>query len=293
MRSPSLPLLGAIAALLLAGCGDGAGDVATQPIERDERTADATYVAIGDSYTAAPSVGDDVGNPACRQTTANYPRAVAAALEVTLTDASCGGATTRHLTEPQGGHPPQLEALGADTELVTYSLGVNDHRLFGRLLACIDLGVADVDSDPCERRFGLTTAAQTTHLARERARLTAAADAGLDAVADRAPQARILVVGYPQIVPSDQACAQFPVAANEVALTARINTTVNRALATAAARHGLTYVDLQRATRGHDICAEDPWIAGGSPQAPAFPYHPYAPEQQVAADQILAALDQG
>ncbi|WP_141014581.1 SGNH/GDSL hydrolase family protein [Nocardioides sambongensis] len=272
---------------VLAGCGDGGGGVPSAPLPRGDAAA---YVAIGDSYTAAPSVGDDVGDPGCRQTTANYPRRVAAALEVSLVDASCGGATTRHLTEPQGGHAPQLDALGPGTELVTYSLGINDHRLFGRMLACIDLGPEDVDPDPCERSFGTTRAAQDKHLDRDRERLIDAAFDGLAAVAERAPNARILVVGYPQIAPADVACAQFPVAANEVPLTHRINRTVNDALATAATRQGLDYVDLFAATQGHDICAEDPWIAGGEPTAPAFPYHPYATEQQVAAEQVLAAL---
>ena len=62
------------------------------------------YVSIGDSYTSGPGVlpyeeSEQAEN--CGRSTKNYPHLAAAALKLTLTDVSCGGATTSDETESQ------------------------------------------------------------------------------------------------------------------------------------------------------------------------------------------------
>ena len=69
--------------------------------------------------------------------------------------------------------------------------------------------------------------------------------------------------------------------------------TVNDALRHAAEDHGLTFLDVARATEGHDICASDPWVAGAAvePGRGAAPWHPYVEEQQAVADLLHATID--
>ncbi len=59
------------------------------------------YVALGDSYTAAPNTGPKVANNGCFNTEVNYPHRIADATGMDLVDNSCNGATTNALTIPQ------------------------------------------------------------------------------------------------------------------------------------------------------------------------------------------------
>lgn len=69
------------------------------------------YVALGDSYTSGPLIPDQV-DANCARSNRNYPSLVAGRLRgTTLTDVSCGGATTAEMWKAQGGNPPQLDAL--------------------------------------------------------------------------------------------------------------------------------------------------------------------------------------
>ena len=101
--------------------------------------AAGVYVALGDSYTSAPLVPNQHGDPIdCGRSDHNYPSLVAAAFGFeTFVDVSCGSAETKHMTEPQTGlplggtNPPQFNALRADATIVTVGIGGNDAGLVG------------------------------------------------------------------------------------------------------------------------------------------------------------------
>ncbi|MGH2866896.1 MAG: hypothetical protein ACRDNK_04915 [Solirubrobacteraceae bacterium] len=65
--------------------------------------ATGPYVALGDSYTAAPLVPNPTGNPTlCGRSTNNYPSDVNRAIHpFRFTDASCSSATTADVTHSQ------------------------------------------------------------------------------------------------------------------------------------------------------------------------------------------------
>ena len=77
------------------------------------------YIALGDSYTAAPLVPNQHGQPIdCGRSDHNYPSLVADQFQPeTFIDVSCGSAETKHMTEPQTGlpaggtNPPQFLSL--------------------------------------------------------------------------------------------------------------------------------------------------------------------------------------
>ncbi len=84
-------LLGGVAVGLIVGVGDLVDDRA------DEPTYDR-YVALGDSFTAAPFVPLTQLADGCLRSTNNYPHLVAGALRIPeLEDRSCTGAQTTDL----------------------------------------------------------------------------------------------------------------------------------------------------------------------------------------------------
>ncbi|WP_460787834.1 SGNH/GDSL hydrolase family protein [Nocardioides maradonensis] len=252
------------------------------------------YVSLGDSYTAAPSIagGPARGDDGCGRSARNYPHLVADALALRLEDVSCGGATTAQMLQEQklGSTvvPPQLDALRPDTSLVTLGIGGNDDNVFAQLItSCVGLGMAHPQGSPCADSVKGGIEKALTALQR---RLAGRVEAVVGEIEQRSPKARVLLIGYPQIVPASGTCPQLPLAAGDYPYARRVIASLNTALRRAAAARHVTYVDVWTATAGHDICAADPWIAGSQTTEPGFIYHPYAEEQQAVADQVEATL---
>lgn len=259
--------------------GRGSSASGTQP----------TYVALGDSFTSAPLVPvTDVAN-GCFRSSANYPSLVARSLGVGLDDRSCGAARITHLSTSQYPDvPAQLSAVKPGVELVTVGIGGNDEDVFVRLTReCPQLRSKDPRGAPCKAR--MNTGGRDVLLA-SLAKTARRLSAALEEIHARAPQAKVLVVGYPQIVSATEACRQLPLATGDYAYAATINMALNDALRTAARASGSTYVDVGANSAGHDICSADPWINGSvSDQQRAAAYHPFAAEQAAVADLVVAA----
>lgn len=292
---PALALALALA-LGLGGC-TGEDDPVAAPARSTGPPAAASteyeqYVALGDSYTAAPLVPPTDTTSICLRSGVNYPALVAEAMPGTgLTDVSCSGAQTANVTSPQTGQrsgrvPPQADALRPGTDLVTIGLGGNDDHLFGGVLGqCVRLASSDPTGAPCRAatdRAGLD--ATFEHI---RANLAGV----VEVVHRRAPDARVLVVGYPQIVPASGSCDLLPLADGDYAFARSVTEDLNRAVRLGASDADAEYVDLWGPSAGHDICAADPWINGRITSADtALAYHPLAAGQRAVAEQVLAQL---
>ena len=287
-----------LGAVLLTSCGGADGTTAdparTSGSPTDAPTAYDQYVALGDSYTAAPLVPPTDTSTICLRSGANYPALVAEAMPgTTLTDVSCSGATSLDMTHPQvgvnGSVPPQLNAVGRDTDLVTIGLGGNDGQLFGGVLGhCFLVSETDPTGSPCQTFF---TNDGGAHLDSVFAEIADNLVGVVDQVRLRAPDARILVVGYPQIVPEVGTCDLLPLADGDYAFGREINERLAEAVRVGAERAQAEYVDVWTPSTGHDICAADPWINGRvSRSDAAAAYHPLAVEQRAVAQLVLEAL---
>lgn len=251
-----------------------------------------SYVAIGDSYTAAPQTGPLDAPDGCGRSQVNYPHLIAERLDLRLVDNSCSGAMTRHLTTPQpvfeSTHPAQLTEINDDTDLVTFRLGANDYGLFSRVILCAT-GRFGSGTTPCtdlDREAG--AAGVEARLTDLRSNLVNA----LRAVRQRAPDATVLVIGYPQVVPREGTCAELPLLAGDYPWARRLNEGLNEGLADAAEEVGAFFIDVFDVSEGHDICGATPWIAGAQPvRNDATPWHPYPEESRAVADLVVAALD--
>jgi lysophospholipase L1-like esterase len=248
----TVPLL-LTAALLTTACDDGGGSHAPRTIK--------SYVALGDSYTAGAGIGTPAAGaaPGCGQTTASYPRLVAAKLGATLADASCGGATTGNayvgqtLTDGEV-WPAQLNRLDKGTDLVTVSFGYNDLGFFGIALAtCASPAAGSGSSDGCGDR-GPDTNVDVSLLADE---IGASLERVLEQVDQRAPDAEVLVVGYPQPVPAQGSCAELSVIDGAYDEAREHLELLDDAMRKAADQADATFVDVFGASKGHDVCAGD------------------------------------
>lgn len=239
--------------------------------------ADGTYVALGDSYVAGPGIPALSGDaPAgCLQSTRNYPAYVAGWLDVAeRDDRSCSGAVTDDLFSAQSltgpDNPPQLDALDADTEVVTLGIGGNDIGFTDIIFDCIRI----LPWNPCVNSF---TAGGGDEVSDRIADLEPNIDAVLAEIAARAPTAGVFVVGYPAILPEQGDCwPVVPFLEADVDYLRDKLLELNAMLADRAAANGATYIDIYTPTIGHDVCQDDAtkWFEGIFPSDTAFPVHP-------------------
>lgn len=275
------------AALVTAGCDSGGGDEPSGPVEK--------YVALGDSYTAGSGIGTPVADAGagCGQVTRNYPRLVAEALGAQLVDASCAGAATGNAYSNQTVNgdqvwPAQLNLVTRDTDLVTVSFGYNDLGFYvDALIACVS-SVAGTNVATACAEPGESTTTDTGLLADE---IGDRLERVLEEVEKRAPDARVLVVGYPQPVPAEGDCPQLSLVEKRGQARADLEL-LDDALREAADDADAGFVDVLKASEGHDICAGDEaWVNGpDQPEGVALPFHPFQREQDAIATLVVKAV---
>ena len=260
-------------------------------------THPSRYVALGDSYTSGPGIpAQTPESGGCGRSDHNYPHLVAAELAVArFTDVSCGSATTAHMSEPQpmpGGltNGPQLDALSAEVDLVTLGIGGNDIGFGEIMITCASHSLLLPVTAPCRQHY----TRQGDELGDRIAATAPKVAAVLAAIRERAPAARILVVGYPVILPAaGPGCwPLMPVAVGDVAWLRTVQGRLNAMLADQAAAAGATFVDTYSSSVGHDVCRLPgrKWVEGFIPTAPASPVHPNALGMANTARQVLDAL---
>jgi lysophospholipase L1-like esterase len=255
------------------------------------------FVALGDSFAAGDLIpASPSGTPAgCLRSSHDYGADAAAALGITFINATCTGATTADMTRPQsvllGTNPPQLKFLAQDDSVVTLTIGGDDIGFLGILETCAKLSLTDPFGHPCQQRY---TAGGTDQLLAAVNATAPKVAAVLAQIRVRAPHARVLLVGYPDILPStgDGCWPLVPFAFGDVPYLRGIELAVNQMLASTAAATGVTFVDTYTATIGHDACASPSVkdVEGLVPTSPAYPFHPNQRGQQIMAGQVLAAL---
>lgn len=250
------------------------------------------YVALGDSFTAAPFVPNVIEAEGCYRSTSNYPSVVARSLpNAEFVDASCSGADTTHMTRPQetmagGKVAPQFEALTEDTDLVTVGIGGNDFNVFYQVVSrCPEVARSAPNGAPCRRAM---RTADGDKIEQSVARTGNRVARLLSEIKERSPQARVLLVTYPQIAPSSGTCAELPLARGDYAYTAQVGEWLDEALKGAAQQAGAELVDAFAASEGHDVCSAEPWVNGRDTDfSRAMSYHPFEEGQAAVARLVL------
>ncbi|WP_158881370.1 SGNH/GDSL hydrolase family protein [Amycolatopsis anabasis] len=250
------------------------------------------YVALGDSYTSAPRTGKQAGEPpGCARSDNNYPHLLAASLKPKeFADVSCSGAVTGNLGGAQqtrdGTNPPQLNAVNADTTLVTLGIGGNDVGFISLAGQC---ATSDPNSAKC--RAQLTAGGRDQLAERIDATAPKIADA-LEKIHAKAPKARVVVVGYPTVLPDGNGCwPSLPFGGPDVNYLRDSLDKLNRMLAAQAKAHKAGFADTAAPSKGHDMCAEPAqrWTEGVLP-VDAAALHPNAKGERAMADAVRKVI---
>ncbi|MEY4760256.1 MAG: hypothetical protein RLZZ200_112 [Pseudomonadota bacterium] len=245
----------------------------------------AHYVAMGSSFAAGPGITEGVvGSPArCARSVDNYAHQLANRRGLQLTDVSCSGAKASHVLGDWDELPPQLDALRADTRLVTVTIGGNDLGYISGLMAASCLGLPEAKEglacrhvlEPDEVAYA-TLASRLQKIAAE--------------VRRRSPQARLVWVDYATVLPSSGRCAAMPLSDEDAAVSRGIDQKLRRLTASVALENGAGLLRAGEVTRDHHVCATDPWMNGyvkWDPQHPVAAYHP----TQAGMTAVAEALD--
>ncbi|OFE17514.1 triacylglycerol lipase [Humibacillus sp. DSM 29435] len=226
------------------------------------------YDALGDSYASGYGVPPYDGS--CGRSEAAYAEQLNGRMRVHLDNfVACAVATTTTLVT--GG---QLDALDSDTDLVTLTIGGNDIGWSSAVVAC--LGGTDPD---CAAAVATTRSNITT-------KLPALLDSVYRQVAEHAPNARVVVTGYPRLFSPFHGTYLGASTPEQRALNEGANV-LNRVIAKAAQKHGFTFVDVTNRFKGHGVNAPNPWILG--PFDPAA-FHPTLPGYRAYTAAIASSL---
>ncbi|HIZ99255.1 MAG TPA: SGNH/GDSL hydrolase family protein [Candidatus Janibacter merdipullorum] len=205
-----------------------------------------SYVALGDSYSSGTGTKDylDDGST-CQRSALAYPSLIAAADGSDLNLRACSGATTADVTNSQ------LSALGDDTDRVSISVGGNDAGFADVLTECAKPAWAsscDTAIDGAETTIASTLPGRLDSLYAE--------------IRAKAPNATVVVVGYPRIFMGEDCNALTWFSPEE---QTRLNATadlLNSTLESAASRAGFSFADPTSAFTGHAVCDDTEWING-------------------------------
>ncbi|GIF39296.1 SGNH/GDSL hydrolase family protein [Actinoplanes xinjiangensis] len=219
------------------------------------------YVALGDSYAAG--FGAAPTSDACGRSAAAYPALLAREAHggIAVRNAACVGATTADVIR-------QSSALSPRTGLVTITAGANDLPLKQLLESCMNRFSAVACQDgtlTINRRL-------VTALPRDLNRM-------LRTVTTAAPNARVIVTGYPLPFAKSRQCPAVPVTARMRVRANQVVSRLNAAIAAAANRNRVRYVDVQPGFAAHGLCSRKPWLVGAEGMRDDRVLHPTATGQ--------------
>ncbi len=230
-------------------------------LKHDEPWKD--YAALGDSFSSAEGVEpflsgtDTVGPPAnrCHRSTRAYARLLqnpVARLNLSAFVA-CSGATTGTMFAGQYNESPQFDALDAQTEVVTLTIGGND------------IGFADVVTLCVVELCSFAIDNARDHLVPED--LGVKLELAYEEIQERSPNAEVYVLGYPSLVPPKsqiQGSCEWGTAMGEISET-QINSLrdlgedLNDFIEMKAVAAGFNFLP-NTVFDGHELCTSDSYV---------------------------------
>ncbi len=228
------------------------------------------YVALGDSFSSGEGAPPYDDSSSCRRSPLGWPRLLAAdGLEIASLDhRACSNDDLSELT----GQLPA--AADGSVDLVTLTTGGNDAG-FGDLLRDCLLGACPAPTDPTFQAALASIAAQLP--------------AVYTAVAAKYPNADIVHVGYPRLLPppGDPHLCFWLDAADQTNASGLVDA-LNLTLKTAALAASVAFADIPNALADHELCTLDPWLV--SPPALQSIGHPNAAGQRAIERAVAPTL---
>lgn len=222
------------------------------------QAATVRYVALGDSYSSGVGAGDYLSSSgSCDRSPHAYSALWAAAHNpASYTSVACSGAKTTDVINNQ------LSALSTSTTLVSITIGGNDEGFSGIMQDCILKGTTT-----CVNEINAAKTDASANLPGKLAKV-------YSAITLKAPNAHVVVMGYPEFYDLDKSC---------VGLSTKSRTAIDSGIdlldsitKTAATKAGLTYGEVRTAFAGHEICDSNRWLHSVNVLDIEESYHPTA-----------------
>ena len=205
-----------------------------------------SYVALGDSYASGTGTGSYIADGTeCLRSTSAYPSLIASARGYTLNFRACSGAVVDDVVSAQ------LPALSTSTAYVTVSVGGNDAGFASVLTECALPGWMS----NCGGK--VTTARSFINNT-----LPGRLDSLYAQIRTKAPNAKVVVVGYPRIFNGEDCNVATFFSPSEQSSLNATGDLLNSKLAAAASARGFTFANPTSRFVGHAWCSDAEWING-------------------------------
>ncbi|MFI6563160.1 SGNH/GDSL hydrolase family protein [Streptomyces sp. NPDC050534] len=247
-----------VSSILLAA---GTALTGANAAQASQDAAATGYVALGDSYSSGVGSGSYISSSGdCKRSTKAYPYLWAAAHSPSTFDfTACSGARTGDVLAGQ------LGPLSTATGLVSISIGGNDAGFSDVMTTCV------LQSDStCLSRIDTAKAYVDSTLPGQ-------LDNVYNAISAKAPNAHVVVLGYPRFYKLGTTCVGLSETKRQAINGAADY--LDTAIAKAAAGHGFTFGDVRSTFTGHEICSGSSWLHSVEWLNIGESYHPTAAGQ--------------
>jgi lysophospholipase L1-like esterase len=238
--------------------------------------ATVNYVALGDSYSSGLGAGNYISSSgSCDRSNNAYSVQWANGHSpASFTFVACAGATTDDVVSSQ------LSALSAGTTLVSITIGGNDAGFSSVMETCV-LG----STSSC-----LSAVSTAENYARTT--LPGKLDTTLAAIRGRAPNARVVVLDYPELYDLSKSSTCIGLSTSDRTALNGAADVIDTALSNAAAKAGDTYADVRgRFAAGHEICdGSGSWLHSVNILDISESYHPTAAGQEQGYEPVFAGV---
>ena len=213
-----------------------------------------SYVAQGDSYASGTGTREyyDAG---CQRSNHAYAKQLAAQEGLDLAHVACSGARISDV------RANQLGALSSTTDLVTISVGGNDAGFSSVITQCAKPWPFTCTGDITNARNFITNT------------LPGQLDALYTEIESRAPNAQVIVVGYPRLFNGEECNFLARISPTEQRDLNSVADLLATKIGAAAAAHGFDFVDPRAPFNSHRICDDVEWLNGLSNPV-GESYHP-------------------
>lgn len=201
------------------------------------------YVALGDSFSAGTGTRYKVDS--CYRSPYGYPVLLATQQGLALDYQACSGATTADVSANQ------LGTLSGDTDYVTMTIGGNDVGFADVITECALPGWIS----NCTGAINAGYTILNTQLPTRYSTLFAT-------IGDKAPNATIIVGGYPRLFNGRDCNWATFFSGTEMSKLNKATDDLDALIKTRTEAAGFTYVDPRAPFVGHAVCDSAEWING-------------------------------
>jgi lysophospholipase L1-like esterase len=231
------------------------------------------YVALGDSYSAGVGAGSYFSSSAaCERSPNAYPQLWdKASAPLSYASVACSNATTTTVISSQ------LSALSKSTTLVSITIGGNDVGFRSVMETCVLQSTRS-----CVSAVDKAEGEMTSQLPGDLNRLLAD-------IAARAPNARVVLLGYPQPYDLSRSAGCIGLSSTDRTALNTAASDLDAQIKAAAARYGDVFADVRKAFAGHQICDASSWLHSLNFLHIGESYHPTAAGQAQGYEPVFSA----